>query len=164
MENTIILVGKLVTEHADEVKEGFAQVEFEVDDLLDEIDSSDIRSYAKYNFDLVDSDDLSDADQDDMVEELRDRGYNFLRGADDEAMINELEKSGYKCIYEYDQEYYDFLQIADLDVQDMHMLKEITKKFMNASVFEKADIYQAINNHEYLLSLETKLKNIKREL
>lgn len=162
--NTIELVGKLVTENTEELAEGYVAVEFVVEDLLDEIDSSDVRSYARYNFDLVDTDDLSEADQDDLVEELRDRGYTFIAGADDEAMINELEKSGYKCIYEYDQEYYDFLEIADLDVQDMHMLKEITKKFMNASVFEKADIHKAVHNHEYLLSLETKLKNIKREL
>lgn len=162
--NTIELVGKLVTENTEELAEGYVAVEFVVQDLLDEIDTSDVRSYAKYNFDLVDSDDLSDADQDDMIEELRDRGYNFLNGADDEALIDAVENNGYKCIYEYDQEYYDFLEIADLDVQDMHMLKEITKKFMNASVFEKADIHKAVHNHEYLLSLETKLKNIKREL
>jgi hypothetical protein len=164
MENNIILVGKLVTEHADEIAEGYAQVEFDVEKLLDEIEYSDIRRFAKNKLDLIPIDELDDVDEDDMVEELRDRGYNFIIGADDETLINELKKSGYKCIYEYDQEYYDFLQIADLDVQDMHMLKEITKKFMNASVFEKADIYQAINNHEYLLSLETKLKNIKIQL
>lgn len=144
MENKIILVGKLVTEHADEILEGFAQVEFEVENLLDEIDSSDVRSYAKYNFDLVDSDDLSEADQDELVEELRDRGYTFIAGADDEAMINELEKSGYKCIYEYDQEYYDYLKTCNLDYQDMMMLKEITKRYLDSSVFVKADIHKAV--------------------
>lgn len=35
MENKIILVGKIVTEHADEISEGYAQVEFDVEELLD---------------------------------------------------------------------------------------------------------------------------------
>lgn len=142
--NTIELVGKLVTKNTEEIAEGYVAVEFVVEDLLDEIDSSDVRSYAKHNFDLVDSDDLSDADQDDMVEELRDRGYNFLNGADDEALIDAVEKNGYKCIYEYDKEYYHFLEIAQLDVQDLHMLKEITKRFIDSSVFKKADIHKAV--------------------
>lgn len=144
MENKIILVGKLVTEHADEILEGYAQVEFEVEGLLDEIDYSDLRKFAKDKLDLIPIDELSDVDQDDLVSELQDRGYRFIKGAGDEEMINELEKSGYKCIYEYNKEYYDFLQIADLDVQDMHMLKEITQKFINASIFDKEDMYKAV--------------------
>lgn len=81
-----------------------------------------------------------------MVEELRDRGYNFIKGASDEALIKGLENNGYKCIYEYDKEYYHFLEIAQLDVQDMHMLKEITKKFIDSSVFKKDDIHKAVMN------------------
>jgi hypothetical protein len=149
MENKIILVGKLVTEHADEILEGYAQVEFEVDELLDEIDYSDVRKFAKDKLDLIPVDELSDVDQDDLVSELEDRDYNFIRSATDEAMINELEKSGYKCIYEYDKEYDDYLKVANLDIQDMNMLKEITKKFIDASIFERADMYQAVTSIGY---------------
>ena len=62
MGNKIILVGKLVTEHADEIQEGYAQVEFDVENLLDEIDSCDIRSYARDSYDLIPKDDLEDVE------------------------------------------------------------------------------------------------------
>lgn len=149
MDSTIILVGKHITEHSEEIAEGYVQVEFEVEALLDEIDSTDVRSYAKHSYDLVDVDDLSEADEDDLIEELRDRGYNFLRGADDEALVDAVEKIGYKCIYEYDHEYNDYLKFANLDVQDMNMLKEITKRFLDASIFEKADMHKAIMSFPY---------------
>lgn len=149
MSNTIELIGKLVTEHTEEIAEGYVAVEFEVEALLDEIDSTDVRSYAKHSYDLVDSDDLSEADEDQLVEELRDRGYNFLRGADDEALVDAVEKIGYKCIYEYDQEYYDYLKTANLDIQDMNMLKEITKRYLDASIFEKVEMHKAITDFPY---------------
>lgn len=144
MDNKIILVGKIVTDEFDDIAEGYAQVEFKVDELLDEIDSCDVRSYAKDSYDLISIDDLSDCDEDDMVEELEDRGFNFIGGAKPEALINALEDHGYKCIYEYDKEYDDYLKVANLDIQDMNMLKEITQRFINASIFDKEDMYEAI--------------------
>ena len=164
MENTIILVGKLVTEHADEILEGYAQVEFEVEGLLDEIDYSDLRKFAKDKLDLIPIDELSDVDQDDLVSELQDRDYRFIRGAGDEEMINELEKSGYKCLYEYGEQYENYLKLSNLDIYDLNLLQEITQRFINASVFERVDMHNAVMNSTYLLSLEDKLKSIKKQL
>jgi len=146
---TVILVGKHITEHSEEIAEGYVQVEFVVENLLDELSSSDVRNYAKFNFDLIEPDDLDDVDQDDMVEELRDRGYNFLFGADPEALVDALEKQGYKCLEEYDEEYYEHLKTSSLDIQDMNMLKEITKRYLDASIFEKAEMHKTIMSFPY---------------
>lgn len=163
-EEKIILVGKHITENEDEIAEGYIQVELVIEDTLNEIGYQYLRKYAKNTLDLIDEDDLEDVDEDNLVDELNNRDYDFIGGADNEKLINKLEGDGYKVIYEYDKEYYEYLQISDLDVQDMHMLKEITKKFMNASIFEKADMYKAMNNHQQLLSLEQKLDSIKKQL
>lgn len=160
MDNKIILVGKQNTENSDEIEEGYVQVEFNVDELLGNIDTCDVRSYAKDKFDLIPMDELDDCDEDDLVRELDNRGYNFLSDAKPEAMVNRLEMMGYKVLDDYDDEYYNFLKVSNLDVQDMNMLKEITKRFLDASVFEKENIYKAVHNHDYLLSLDTKLKKI----
>ncbi len=144
MDNKITLVGKIVTEHADEIAEGFVQVEFEVDALLSEIDSSDIRSYAKNNFDLIPVDDLEDTSTDDLVSELQDRDYNFIRGAEPEAMIAKLEVIGYKVFDEYDKTYDEFLKLSSLDNIDFHKLNEILRKFMQGSLQGRDEMYQTL--------------------
>lgn len=149
MEDKIILVGKHITEHSEEIEEGYVQVEFDVESLLDEIPSTDIKMYARDNYDYISKNDLDELDQDDLVEELRDRGYNFLLGADPQALVDTLEKQGYKCLDEYDDEYYEYLKTARLDIQDMNMLKEITKRYLDASIFEKAEMHKAIMNFPY---------------
>lgn len=144
IENKIILVGKLVPENADEILEGFAQVEFDVEELLNEIDFSDFKKYANDKYDLVDSDDLSEADEEDLVQELESRSYNFIEGVSLEALIDEVENNDYKCLDKYDNEYHSYVKISSLDIQDTHMFKEITDKFINSSIFEREEMYNAI--------------------
>lgn len=149
MNNKIILVGKLVTDNNTEIADGYAQVEFEVDKLLDKIDSCDVRSYAKDNFDLIPIDELDDVDEDDLVSELEDRNYNFIKGASVESLIDRLDYHGYKAISNYDAKYHGFFNFLNLDNIDMILLKEITKRFVDASILERSEIHKEIMNRPY---------------
>lgn len=164
MDKKITLVGKVVIDDSEKLDEGFVHVEFNIEELLDEVGSYDVRTYAKRHFDLIPIDELDDADTDDLVSELQDRDYNFIRGAKAETMIAELEVIGYKVFDEYDKTYDEFLKLSALDNIDLHKLSEIVRKFMQGSLQERDDIYQAVSNYEYLVSLEDKLKSIKKHL
>src|SRR6478609_468870 len=102
--------------------------------LVGKIGSYDVRTYAKRHFDLIPIDELDDTDTDDLVSELQDRDYNFIRGAKAETMIAELELIGYKVFDEYDKTYDKFLTVSALDNIDLHKLSEIFKKFMQGSL------------------------------
>lgn len=143
-ENTIELIGKHITENVEEIADGYVAVEFVVDELLGNICSSDIRKYAKEHYDLIPVDDLEDASTDDLVSELQDRDYNFIRGAEPEALIAKLEVIGYKVFDEYDKTYDEFLKLSGLDNIDFHKLNEILRKFMQGSLQERDEMYQTL--------------------
>ena len=44
---TINLVGKHITENIDDIQDGYVEVQFDVNTLLSDIDSDDIRSFAR---------------------------------------------------------------------------------------------------------------------
>jgi hypothetical protein len=144
MDKKITLVGKVVIDESEKLDEGYTHVEFEIESLLDEIGSYDVRTYAKRHFDLIPIDELDDTDTDDLVSELQDRDYNFIRGAEPEALIAKLEVIGYKVFDEYDKTYDEFLKLSALDNIDLHKLKEIVRKFMQGSLQEREDMYQTL--------------------
>lgn len=148
MSDKITLVGKIATDEFDDIAEGFIQVEFKVQELLEEI-GSDVRDYARNSYDLIPVDELGEASTEDLADELESRDYDFIRNATPEALINAIEPLGYKVLDEYDEEYYEYLKISNLDVQDMRMLKEITKRFIDASVFQKEEMYEAVTSIDY---------------
>lgn len=145
-DNKIILVGKHITEYQDEIADGHVQVELDIDDTLNEIGWEYLKKYARDTLDLTEKDDLDDVDEDYLIDELSNRNYDFCKGSSDEKLTQELESRGYKVLDEYDEEYYEYLQISTLDVQDMYMLKEIIKKFMDATVFEKETINKVVTS------------------
>jgi hypothetical protein len=140
---SIRIVGKHITENDDELEEGYVEIELPVKDLLDEIDNEDIEDYARWSLDMRHEDDfesnIDDFDVDDLVKQLEYEGYNFSIKIGEEDCIEFLEESGYTVLDKNDAE-------SSLDYIDASMLGELTERFLNASVFEREEIYNKIMN------------------
>lgn len=81
---------------------------------------------------------LEDFDEDDMIQHLKEEGYDFSIEVDTEDIISRLESEGYTVLENSIQEE------NSLDIIDSRMLKEIKGIFINASVFERERIYNLI--------------------
>ena len=80
---------------------------------------------------------LEDFDEDDMIQHLREEGYDFSVEVDIEEMIEQLESEGYTVLTNSEAD-------DGLDIVDSRMLEEIKGVFINSSVFEREKIYNLI--------------------
>ncbi len=139
---TIRLVGKQIVEDNDyiEIEDGFCEIETNVDEVLNEIDGEDLVDFAKDKYNLKHEDEfesnLDDFDDDDLIEELDDRSYDFYKHIrDEDYMIELLEEKGY--VVSSPRE-------IMLDIYDENNLCEIIKKFHNATFEQREKIYELV--------------------
>jgi hypothetical protein len=127
----------------EELEEDEVYVEFNVQELLKQIDNEDVEDYARWSLDMKHEDDfessLEDFSEDDIADYLEEEGYNFSSHIGEEDCIDFLEDSGYTVTL---NKYVD----NSLDYIDNRMLDEITEIFTNATVFEREEIYNKIKN------------------
>lgn len=81
---------------------------------------------------------LEDFDEYNIIQHLREEGYDFSIEVDTEDMISRLESEGYTVLENSIQEE------NSLDIIDSRMLEEIKDIFINSSVFERERIYNLI--------------------
>lgn len=127
----------------EELDENEVYVEFNVGELLDQIESSDVYDYACYNFDLVSEDDIKssieDFDEDELVEALRDNYYNFTKEVGEDEMIEYLEERGYVVD--------DERNISnDYDYVDNCLFEDIVNKFDSLDCFLRQKMRDLIIN------------------
>lgn len=98
-QKEIKLLGKQVFGNEDELEKDEVYVEFDVQELLDEIDNEDIENYARYSLDMMYEDDfessLDDFNEEELVEALEDLNYNFSSRIDEDLCVEYLKNSGY---------------------------------------------------------------------
>lgn len=143
-EKIIKLFATQVPYIEEELEENEVYVEFNVGELLDEIDDEDVYDYAVENFNLINGDDfessLDDFDEDDLVKELENRGHNFSYQIGEEECIEFSEDSGYTIIAD------EAVVGSGLDYVDAQRLEDIQKKFIDSSWDEKLVMYNKIFN------------------
>lgn len=79
--------------------------------------------------------DLDDFDNEELHQELKDRGFEIPNDMDDEEMIDCLEQSGYEVRWIGTTE-------EILDYKDGVMLNEIIEKFHNSSWIQREEIHK----------------------
>ncbi|HSE99944.1 MAG TPA: hypothetical protein VLA48_03525 [Nitrososphaeraceae archaeon] len=140
-QNTIKLFATQIPYTDEVLEENEVYVEFDVEELLDQIDNEDIANYARFSLDMIPEDSvyssLDDFDEDDIVSHLEDGGYNFSKHIGEEDCIEFLEESGYTVLTDSEVD-------NGLDIIDSRMLEEIEDIFINSSVFEREKIYNLI--------------------
>ena len=134
---TINLVGKHITENIDDIQDGYVEVQFDVNTLLSDIDSDDIRSFARSWCGLIDADDLSSFDEDDLVAALKKQYYHFQKSIDELDDEDIIEEYFGRDLGRFNGETY-------LDDVDAQRLQEITDKFINSTWAEREEMYKQI--------------------
>jgi len=108
--------------------------------LLGELDSEDIADYAADNLDMKHIDDfqsdLDDFSEYEIVEYLKDDGFDFSEEVDYDDMIEALERKGYEITA------YEDIIDNGLDIIDANRLDEIINLFINSSFAEREEIYK----------------------
>lgn len=139
---TIRISGKRVFENQDELDVGHVEIEVEAYNILREIDSEDVADYARWSLDMKHENDfesnIEDFDEDELVEALEDLNFNFSRQIDEDECIEFLEDSGYIIKTPREENSLDYI--------DSNLLEEITNIFLNATVFERQEIFNKIKN------------------
>lgn len=137
---TIQLVGKHIKENDDEFEDGYVEVQLNVQDILDEIDSDDVIKYAKDVFDLVHPDDcLDNFTESELVEALEDLNYDWYEQYTEDGCIAYLEDRGYIVSDEEGK-------VGDYDSIDNSLLEDITSVFDSLNVFERRELRDLVLN------------------
>lgn len=126
----------------EELEENEVYVEFEVRELLEQIEEQDIVDYAKNYCDLIHQEDvdLDDYDESDLVEALEGKGYTFIHNATNEDMIDSLENEG--CYISLRK---PILENADeLDYGSQIQFDEIKRLFVSGSWEEREEMYKKL--------------------
>lgn len=127
----------------DDLEENEVYVEFNVEELLDEIDNEDISDYAKWNLDMKHEDDfesnLDDFSDNELVEALRDNWYDFSKEIDEDEMITILEDKGYTISD-------DGTVSNDYDYTDSCLFEDIVSVFDSLSCAKKQELHDLIIN------------------
>jgi len=121
----------------DDLEENEVYVEFNVEELLEQIDDEDISEYAKWDLDMKHEDDfessLDDFSEDELVEALRDGWYDFTKEVDEEDMITILEDKG--CTVSDDGSISN-----DYDYVDSCLFEDIISVFDSLSSAKKQEL------------------------
>lgn len=138
----IRLVGKQILENSDELEEGYVEVVLVVDDILGEIDDDVIKDYAKWDLNMRHEDDfessLDDFDEDELVEALKDSGYNFSKQIGEEDCIEFLEERGYIVSTSKEMNEYDYV--------DNCLFEDISSVFDSLDCFSRQKLRDLIIN------------------
>lgn len=112
-------------------------------DLLDTISDSAIEYYARWNLNLIREDtcvsNIGDFSNSELVQELDRNGFNFSSCIGESECMAFLEESGYSVLENRDVD-------NGLDLVDANMLDYITDKFLNASMFERENMFNLIKS------------------
>lgn len=143
MKNNKIKLFAMQVPCDEELEENEVFVEFNVEELLNQIESSDVYDYATERFGLVNEDGvaikLDDFYESDLIEHLRDNYYNFIKEVDTNEMIKHLESLGYSLDNEFfNKDEYDYI--------DSILFEEISTKFHSLSVFDRQKLRDLIIN------------------
>lgn len=139
-EKTIKLFATQIPYTEEELEENTVYVEFDVEELLDEIENSDIYDYAVDNLNLVNENEvksIEDFDEDELVEALEDLNYNFSSRIDKDLCVEYLENLGYFVTDERDIS-------NDYDYVDNCLFEDIVNKFDSLSVFDRQELRNLI--------------------
>jgi hypothetical protein len=136
-KSEIKIVGKQIFE--DELEIGDVQILANVDDVLDDIDTDVLRKYVEYHLDMIDPDDcecetVDEAEEWELVNELKSRGFNFEDELDDDELLDEMESRGLS----------EYVTISGLDCVDTKMIKEITELFLNSTLSQREIMYNLL--------------------
>jgi len=74
---------------------------------------------------------------DDLVQELHNRGFHFIDETDKEDMIEFLEERGHEVCLQNNIE-------SELDIIDEQRLDQITEKFISGSWAEREEMYKNV--------------------
>jgi hypothetical protein len=123
----------------EELEENEVYVEFNVEELLDQINNEDIEDYARWSLDMIDPDDcecetINEASEWELVDELKSRDFNFVDELDDDELLDEMESRGLS----------EYVTISGLDYVDTEMLKEITTLFLNSTLAQRQIMYNLL--------------------
>lgn len=134
-------IGKQVFDN--ELEEGDAEIIINIDEFLDDVDTEILTDYVEYHLDLMHPDNcecesVEDATENDLVSELMSRDFEFIDEVDEDEMVDYLQRNGYLVDGESNE------MTTNLDLLDTRMLEEITSKFLNATIFERIEIYKLI--------------------
>ena len=128
----------------EELGENEVYVEFNVGELLDQIDNEDIADYARWNFDMVGEDEfesnLDDFSDNELVEALRDNWYDFSKEIDEDEMITILEDKGYTVSD-------DGTVSNDYDYTDSCLFEDIVSVFDSLSSAKKQELRDIVVNY-----------------
>ena len=136
-ENKIKLFAKQI-KCDEKLAENEVFVEFDVEELLDQIEHKDIIAYAKMWHNLISHEeiDLEDFGESELVQALQNIGFDFISEVDTEDMIDAIESDGYEVTLE------NVILDQDLDHIDQQMLDQIVNKFHNGSWDEREEMYK----------------------
>lgn len=141
-EKTIKLFATQIPYIGEELEENTVYVEFDVEELLDEIENSDIYDYAVDNLNLVNENEvksIEDFDEDELVEALEDLNYNFSIRIDKDLCVEYLENLGYFVTDERDiSNGYDYV--------DNCLFEDIVNKFDSLDLFSRQKMRDLIIN------------------
>jgi hypothetical protein len=141
MSKTIKLIGKHINENLDELEEGYAEIEVNVEDTLNIFDLEDVLRIARWhNYRHEDDFEsrIEDFTDDDLIKELKSNGYDFTRQLNEEQCIDYLESEGYKIDMPNN--------FDELDNIDQSKLEEIINLYYNSSWIEREKIYNTIKS------------------
>ena len=143
IQKTIKLFATQIPYTKEELEENEVYVEFNVGELLDEIDNEDIADYARWRLDMIPEDDvrsnIEDFSEDELVEALRDSWYDFSKEVDEDEMVSILEDKGYLVS--------DERNISnDYDYVDNCLFEDIVNKFNSLSFFDRQKMRDLIIN------------------
>lgn len=127
----------------DDLEENEVYVEFNISELLDEIDNEDIEEYARYDLDMLHEDDfksnLEDFSENEIVQHLRDGWFDFTDEVSEEEMIDILEDKGYTVSD-------DGTISNDYDYVDSCLFEDIISVFDSLSCAKKQELHDLIIN------------------
>lgn len=109
--------------------------------MIEDIPDKYLFKYIKDNLDYTPNDDIEPSVEEaydfDLIDELKDRGYDFSKEIDVDDAIDIVEKNGY-VVLEND--------IVDnrLDIIDSRRLEEIENLFMRGSWSEREEMYNKL--------------------
>lgn len=143
MSKEIQLFATRIPYTEEELEDNEVYVEFNVKELLDQIDDEDISDYARWNFDMKHEDDfessLDDFDEGDLIKELESRGHNFSNQIGEKDCIEFLEDSGYTVTYGGQGLEYDYV--------DNCLFEDISSVFYSLSCAKRQELRDMVINN-----------------
>jgi hypothetical protein len=123
----------------EELEENEVYVEFNVEELLDQIDTDVLKKYVEYHLDMIDPDDcecetVDEASEWELVDELKSRDFNFEDELDDDDLLDEVAA----------RRLGEHIAIQGLDYVDTEILKEITTLFLNSTLAQRQIMYNLL--------------------